>query len=150
MALRAHPQNVEFSNRLKFGTELSYTTDHPKETLEEENYFLPCHHLVERGDELRVIVMRDDGTWDKALFEVSLSSKTRVSVERITPWRHGGLVIIRGLKAVHAGWGKWRVEDDAGHEVAKGLTKEEASAFINSVKPADAPIAGETLKTDAA
>jgi hypothetical protein len=131
VSIRAKPGEIEFAERLKFGSALSYTvSEHPPELIEEDNYFLPVQNYLAPGDEIRVTSRRDDATWDKALFEVVESSPKRVIVERITDWRHGGVRIIRGLKAVHAGHGTWKVLDDDGREVAKSLTKDEATKFV--------------------
>lgn len=138
--MRAKPQNVQFVNRLHFDNDHWYRTDDPPSLVEAEGYFLSCAHIFQTGDMIRVSCIRDDGTWDKADFEVSYSSRTSVNVQRIGAWRHGGIVIMRGLKAEHLGHGTWRVVDPLGREIAKGLTKEEATGFVSRMTPAE-PVA---------
>ena len=126
---RAKPQNVEFSEPMKFNTQVNYQTGDAKDVIGGENYFLNCRHLVKAGDEIRVTCMRDDGTWDKALFEVALWSEHAVVVQQTTDWRHGGMVAVPNVKAVHEGFGKWRIEDQHGKVLRRGLSKAEAYAL---------------------
>lgn len=126
MNLRSQTGNLEYYAPMKFATSLAYRTDHPKEVIISENYWLQSRHMINAGDEIHVSCIRDDATWDKATFEVAAASEAGVVVEQITEWRHGGAQIVRGLKAVHKGFGKWNVEDERGRIVKAGLAKEEA------------------------
>lgn len=127
---KALAHRFEFMNQLKFGTQLSYLTADETDWLDEENYFLSAQHLLNPGDEIRVICSLDDGGWRKAVYEVVSSIPGFVGVERITDWRAGGKQEIPGLRAVHKGFGKWNVEDERGRVIETALTKEQAQAFV--------------------
>ena len=128
--LRAKPYDFEYATRLKFGSELCYQTDHPETAIGEDNYFLTAQHLLNPGDTISVVCMKDDGSWMKAQYEVSVSIPGMVAVEPVTEWRHGGKQIIPGLRAVHKGRGSWNVEYESGKVVESSLTKEAAQAFV--------------------
>lgn len=129
MTLRSTTGNIEYNSTMKFATKLGYRTDHPKEAICSENYWLNSRHMFEAGDEIHVSAIRDDGTWDKAWFEFSSSTDMQVSVEQITDWRHGGEQVIRGLKAVHKGFGRWNLEDESGKVFKANVSKAEALSF---------------------
>lgn len=145
LALKGRPQDCVPHDPRGFWNIINYRTDHPKEALEQEWYFDPCRMYLLRGDEIRAACMRDDGTWDKAVFEVVSSPEGggHVVVELITPWRHGGNLVIRGLVAKHQGHGVWFVRDDSGLIIAKGLSKIEAEHFV--VSPDASKIDGESV-----
>lgn len=138
--MRAAPQDMEFISPLKFGTELMYRTGDPREFIESENYFLGCKHLLNAGDEIRVACMLDDGTWEKARYEVAVRDEHAVVVQRIEDWRAGGMVAAPGLKAKHVGHGKWAMVDKHGKTVMRGLTKAQAESLETpEEKPQKAP-----------
>lgn len=139
MNFRSQTGNLEVPAPLKFATYLGYRTDHPKEAILEDNYWLGSRHMLNPGDIIAVACIRDDATWDKASFEVSSMNDVAVVVEQITEWRHGGAQIIRGLKAVHKGFGRWDVQDERGVVVKTGLGKDEAQRM-----------AGDTVQEEAA
>lgn len=140
MTVRAKPGNIEVTNPRKAGTTISYTTDHPKRYLMEENYFLECRQYLTPMDEIEVICIRDDRTWDKAKFEVVSVEQRAVIIKQMpvywsdSPdvedgWYHGGVQTLQDLTAKHAGFGKWDVFDEHNNKVAKNLTKEAALAM---------------------
>jgi len=61
---RSRPEDIEYINRLKFGSQFNYTPEHhSKEDVESDNYF---HNISTRflaaGDEIRVNIKNDDGS----------------------------------------------------------------------------------------
>ncbi len=132
MSFRVQPQNLEFPDPRKFGTTFTYFTDHPSSAVESDNYFNGTQTYVEPGDEIKVSCLQDDGSWVKSTFEVSAVTPGQVVVEQITEWRCGGRQVIRGLKAVHKGRGKWDVVDSSNQKINSiPLTKDEAQSFID-------------------
>lgn len=96
MNLKAQLGNFEYTSPLKFGTVLSYFTDHPKEAMKVENYFLNCQNMLYAGDEILVSCLDSSDPrkclgWDKAVFEVVSSKLSGVVVELIGEWRRGGM-----------------------------------------------------------
>lgn len=128
-SFRAQAQNVEFNEPMKFATPVHYHSGDPTAAIDSENYFLSCRHLLTAGDEIHVACIRDDGTWDKALYEVTLCDERSVVVQRLGAWRHGGRLVAPRLKAVHERLGTWRVEDPHGKVVRRNLSKPEAYAL---------------------
>ena len=64
---RPRPEDIEYINRLKFGSQFNYTPKHhSKEDIESDNYF---HNISTRylaaGDEIRVNIKNDEGSWSK-------------------------------------------------------------------------------------
>ena len=128
MSLKAQPQNIEFTDNLKFASSRSYVCDHPKGVFLDDNYFSGCVAQLAAGDEIRVTCIRDDATWDKAMFEVIVSMRGSVVVEQIGDWRHGGVQLMGGLKAKHMNNGVWNVYRGK-LVVASGLSKAQAKAM---------------------
>ncbi|MCH9051139.1 MAG: hypothetical protein IIA72_08645 [Proteobacteria bacterium] len=92
--IRAQRDGFEGVSPLKFGTPWTYFTYDPKEDVESTDYFRDCQNMLHAGDEIRVSI-RKGSSWQKALFEVVLCKDkgrhdSRVIVERIGKWRHGG------------------------------------------------------------
>ena len=61
---RSRPEDIEYINRLKFGSQFNYTPEHHgKEDIESDNYF---HNISTRylaaGDEIRVNIKNNDGS----------------------------------------------------------------------------------------
>ena len=134
MDFRSQTGNLEFHAPMKFATHLGYRTDHPKDAVVSENYWLNSRHMVNAGDIVSVACIRDDATWDKADFEFSVVNEAAVVAEQITDWRHGGAQVVRGLVAVHKGFGKWNVEDESGKVVQKGLSKADALSISGATE----------------
>lgn len=89
MTARARPEDIEYRNRLKWGTVFQYTTrEHSIQDIVADNYF---HTLSQRylmpGDEIHVAVLHSDGSWHKAVFEVTISDLKRTLIEQISDWR---------------------------------------------------------------
>ena len=64
---RPRPEDIEYINRLKFGSQFNYTPEHhSKEDIESDHYF---HNISTRylaaGDEIRVNIKNDEGSWSK-------------------------------------------------------------------------------------
>lgn len=136
MTHRATPGDLEQGTGLKSGSTWYYSSkDHPKEWIDEENYFLSLRNWLTTADEIRVTCFKDDGTWDRAWYEVSLSDLRDVIVTRTTDWRAGGLATNPRLKAKHLGYGKWGLEDEHGKIVHRGLTKMQAEAMEGTGQP---------------
>lgn len=130
MSFRAKPYNIELTTPQKRQTQVSYVTDDEPDWLDGENYFLNCRHLLNPGDEIRAMCIKDDKTWAKALYEVSHVSEGLIVVERVSDWRDGGLAKGSGeFKPVHKGFGKWDVVDPSGKVVKGGLEKAAAHAL---------------------
>ena len=69
---RPRPVDIEYINRLKFGSQFNYTPEHhTKEDIESDNYF---HNNSTRnlaaGDEIRVNIKNDKGTWSKRRYTI--------------------------------------------------------------------------------
>lgn len=88
MSLRCLPQNIEYLAPLKFCTQSVYQTDHPTSAIAEKGYFDGAAHKLATGDEITVCCMRDDGTWDKAVFEMLRVDRGVVQHQQLTPWRY--------------------------------------------------------------
>ena len=64
---RSRPEDIEYINRLKFGSQFNYTPEHPgKEDVKSVNYFhnISSWHLA-AGDEACVNIKNDDSSWSK-------------------------------------------------------------------------------------
>ena len=129
MAYRAHPQNMTGSDNPSIVyTDLKYHTDDPVTAIDDENYFLPCrNHFNGAGDEIHVKCSMDDGSWQKATFEVQYEDEHCVIVKQISEWRRGGGRPDLALTAEHKGFGKWDViYVTSGKPHSRGIPKEEA------------------------
>lgn len=125
-----------------FDADFKYRTSHPPEALDQDNYFLQCRSFFRRytpkpgmnpyqaGDKIHATCILDDGTWQKATYEVSYVDDARVVVERISEWRRGGIVPEMKLKAKHMGFGKWTVFHENGKPMRSGLSKAEAERLV--------------------
>ena len=124
---KSDPSAFEYINRLKFASTLRYATPHAPALLLEDNYFHnSAAAYLDPGDEIDVVCFHDDGAWTKGTLEVLERTPRRTVVAPLTSWRSAGSGTARSMSAVYKGFGKWSVIDDAGAEVAKNLTKEEA------------------------
>ncbi len=137
--MRAVPGNIEFASQMKAGCDVVYRTDHQVETIEAPEYWLPCQNYLKPEDEIKVTVVMDDGTWMKAVFEIIISEKGVVEVEKITDWRHGGKREVAGLIAKHTGFANWHVDIVSGVMVAVRLTKEQALSIVG--RPVESVVA---------
>lgn len=140
MRVGARMQDLRTTNQEEFGTTIYYRTDHAPEDLETDGYFSGAYpSRLRAGDEIKVSCILDDGSWKKALFEVSEASPKSVQVVRVTDWHHGGCPSAGKLTPTHRGAGRWDVTNEQGETVAKGLDKRAAHAMC-----------GITLETEAA
>jgi len=145
--IRALSGGIEFHNPLKHSSQMQYVTDHPRDAVLEEDYFLPLKQYFTPGDECKIIAIRDDGTWDKCIVECVVASPQKIVVQQTTEWRHGGVVAMANLKAVHVSQGKWNVVEEAtGKIMASGLTKKQAEGMAHNV-PVVSPSAAERADT---
>ncbi len=134
---KSDPSAFEYINRLKFASTLRYSTQHAPALLLEDNYFHNCAAAyLDPGDEIDVICFHDDGAWTKGTLEVRERTKLCTVVALLTPWRRVKSSAARSMNAVHKGFGKWTVLDDAGVEVAKNLTREEAKSMASKKRAA--------------
>jgi len=90
MTARSRPEDIEYISRLKFGSQFSYTPEHhTTEDVIEDNYF---HNVANRyfakGDEIRINIKHEDGSWSKRWFEVISMSADTTIVEAVENWRH--------------------------------------------------------------
>ena len=135
--VKSDPSAFEYINRLKFASTLRYSTQHAPALLLEDNYF---HNssvaYLDPGDEIDVVCFHDDGAWTKGTLEVLERTQQRTVVAPLTPWRRVKSSAARSMNAVHKGFGKWTVLDDAGVEVAKNLTREEAKSMASKKRAA--------------
>ena len=68
---RSRPEDIEYINRLKFGSQFNYAPKHHgKEDIESDDYF---HNIstwyLAAGDEICVILKNDDGPWSKRWYK---------------------------------------------------------------------------------
>ena len=126
MSNRAKPGDIEIIADLKFGSIRAYTTGDDREAIDADNYFQSVRNYLGKGDEVRVTRILDDGTWEKAVFEVQVADDNNVVVIRISDWRAGGMIVVPGLTAVHKGRGKWDVMDRNGKLHRRGVDKWQA------------------------
>ena len=127
--MQSNPADFEYIARLKFATKLRYSTQHAAEGLLSDNYFHnSATQYLKAGDEIDIVCFHDDGSWTKGLIEVKETGARETKVELLGAWRHsGGGNVIRSMSAVHKGFGKLSVLDEAGKEIAKELNKVEAA-----------------------
>ena len=90
MTVRSRPEDIEYISRLKFGSQFSYTpAHHTTEDVVEDNYF---HNISSRyfaaGDEIRINIKLEDGSWAKRWFEVISITPDTTIVEPVENWRH--------------------------------------------------------------
>lgn len=92
---QARAENVEYSNRLKFGSTIAYTIDdHGIKDVESDNYFHSLsHRYIAPGDEITVSVitkgtLKNPIAWAKARFEVVSCGGKETRVQQITDWDH--------------------------------------------------------------
>jgi uncharacterized protein (DUF2235 family) len=132
---RSKPEDFEYIARLKFASKLRYSTQHDAELLLEDNYFHNSStQYLEIGDELDIVCFHDNGAWTKGLLEVVDKSKTMTKVALLGSWHKAGASSVRTMSSVHKGFGKWAVVDENGKEIAKDLTKDEASSMAGNKK----------------
>jgi len=92
MTARSRPEDIEYISRLKFGSQFSYTpANHAKEDIDVANYF---HNVASRyfakGDEIRVNIKHEDGSWSKRWYEVITMTPETTVIEATENWRHYG------------------------------------------------------------
>jgi hypothetical protein len=86
---RSRPEDIEYINRLKFGSRFNYVPEHHSaEDVESENYF---HNISTRylnvGDEIQVCIKHEDKSWSKCWFEVVSITPEDTRIDRIGTWR---------------------------------------------------------------
>jgi len=89
MTARSRPEDIEYISRLKFGSQFNYTPEqHAKEDIDAENYF---HNISTRylaaGDEIRVNIKEEDGSWSKRWYEVISITPELTVVEPTGAWQ---------------------------------------------------------------
>ena len=101
----AKPENVEYRNRLKFGTQIQYTADDVSiDDVMGDNFFHTiAHRYIQAGDEISINVITKGSIehpikWDKAIFEVVSVTPKETKVEIVSEWRAGGKRPGRRLK----------------------------------------------------
>lgn len=144
MAFRAKPQDMTGSDNPSIVyTDLKYRTDDPTDAILGDNYFLPCRNrLSGAGDEITVLCTLDDGSWQKATFEVQYEDEHCVIVEQVSKWRRGGGRPDLTLVAEHKGFGKWDVVyAGSGKPHSRGIQKEEAERLTGKKLGAQAEAA---------
>ena len=92
MTARSRPEDIEYISRLKFGSQFSYTpANHAKDDIDVANYF---HNVASRyfapGDEIRVNIKHEDGSWSKRWYEVITMTPETTVIEATENWRHYG------------------------------------------------------------
>ena len=89
MTARSRPEDIEYISRLKFGSQFSYTpAQHSEKDIDVDNYF---HNVSSRyfapGDEIRVNIKHEDGSWSKRWYEVIAITPDSTVIEPIDAWR---------------------------------------------------------------
>lgn len=89
MTARSRPEDIEYISRLKFGSQFSYTpAHHTKDDIDVPNYF---HNVSSRyfaaGDEIRVNIKHEDGSWSKRNYEVISITPDNTVIEAVDAWR---------------------------------------------------------------
>ena len=87
---RSRPEDIEYIDRLKFSSRFNYVPEnHSKEDVESDNYF---HNISSRyfaaGDEIRVNIKHEDGSWSKRWYEVITMTPETTVIEATENWRH--------------------------------------------------------------
>ncbi len=92
MPAQSLPEDIEYRQRLKWGSVFQYTTkQHSRADVLTPNYF---HNISQRyldmGDEIHVCIQHLDGSWSKGLFEVILIDHKNTEIEQLGSWRSSG------------------------------------------------------------
>lgn len=129
--LRALRGQIEIEAQLKVSSRFSYSTDHPKEGIETPGYFIPLFDWFSRGDIIRVI-SRYRGDMEICEFYVTYAAREDVRLQKIADWAAvgDGTEAAGALKAQYTPGNKtWRVTDETGNTVARGLSEDQAKAI---------------------
>lgn len=126
----SNPANFEVLKTLSFAAQWQYNSEHSRKDVLSENYFKNSMNRLALGDEIKVVIRNDDGSWSKGIVEVVTQTPTDIHVALMGEWHTAGKSEKRELTShFQPKSGTWYVKGPEG-KIADGLTKDEAQKLV--------------------
>ena len=93
MSPQCLPEDMEYRQRLKWGSEFQYNSkDHSRSDVTSEGYFnnVAVRFSFSPGDRIHVVINHLDGSWSRGLFEVISVEDRTATTEQVGDWHSAG------------------------------------------------------------